>query len=81
MTSAALGMFLLRSCSYCSWTCIASSRVGNSDQSVRLTRRLFAEHFDHWDQKGEGFAGSGLGGADDVFAIQRGLDCALLDGS
>jgi hypothetical protein len=29
------------------------------DQSVRLTRRLFAEHFDHGDQKGQGFAGSG----------------------
>ena len=51
------------------------------DQSVRLTRGLFAEHFDDGDQEGEGFAGSGLGGADDVFAIESGLDGALLNGS
>ena len=33
ITSAALGVVLLRSFSYCSWTCIASSRVGSKTRA------------------------------------------------
>jgi hypothetical protein len=32
--SAALGSLFVRSCSYCSWTCIASSRVGSNTRAT-----------------------------------------------
>ena len=79
MTSAALGMVLVRSCSYCSWTCMASSRVGNRTSALAWRRRLALQHFDHRNQKRQRLAGAGLGGADYVFAFEGGRNGALLD--
>ena len=52
---------------------------GQKHQRVGLARGLFAKHFDDRDQKCEGLAGAGLGGADYVFSLKSGLNGALLN--
>ncbi len=73
MTSAAGVALRSRSFSYCSWTCIASSRVGTriSAETCRCGSSS-GQAFDHRDQKGQRLAGAGLCRGQYVFTFQRG---------
>ena len=65
-------MFLLRSCLVLLVDLHGELARRQQHQSVGLARGLAAQHFDDGDQEGERLAGSGLGGADYVFAFQGG---------
>ena len=50
------------------------------DQSGGVARRLALKHFDQRDEKCEGLASAGLGGADDVSPFESGRNRVFLDG-
>ena len=54
---------------------------GQQHQRFGLTRRLAPQQFDDRKQERQGLAGSGLGGADYVFAFERRRNGLLLDWS
>ena len=62
-----------RSFSYCSWTCIASSRVGTRISADTCSREALAcQAFDDRDQKSQRLAGAGLCRGQYIFTFHRG---------
>ena len=80
MTSAAGAALRSRSFSYCSWTCIASSRVGTRMSAENFPRRtLRRQAFDHRDQVRQRLAGAGLRRSEYVFSLKCRRDSGRLD--
>ena len=73
MTSAAGPVLASRRLSYCSWTCMASSRVGTRIRARYLAlRQPRCELLDHRNQERQRLAGAGLGRGKYVFTLQCG---------